>query len=167
MAVRDVILISSLVFMVGLGFFVINFSANKIITDLVSIPAINETSEAVEAFQGTSTAVDRLDYVVFGMFVGLILALIITGWYVGGNPLFMFVFFLVIVIGVILSMVLANAWSNITSASVFQTILPTFSATAKFPITNNIMTYLPIYTIVIGLLATVVMFSKPFVTRDL
>lgn len=159
---RDVILIGILVFMVGIGLFVVNFVTNTAVDAMVAVPLINSSTEARQAFTDTQdVANDRLDYVVFGLFIGLIFGFIIAGYFVGGEPIFMFFYFILTVIGVIVSMVLANTWNTVTTLPVFGTI-----AVDNMPITNNLMTYLPLYTTVIGILGTILMFIKPLVSKE-
>ena len=156
MAVRDVLLIGVLVFVLALGFFVIKFTADTVIAKMVSIPQINQSADTVKSLQGITTGVtNKLDMVVFGVFIGLVIALIITGWFVGGIPIFAFIYSLIVIMGVIFSTVLANVWQTITAKAVFGATL------SSFPISNHILNYLPLYTAVIGFIGLVVMFAKP------
>ena len=93
MSVRDVVFSGVLIFTIAITFFVINFAMNTMVDDMVAIEAINESSGAVDSLTGIKTMVSRLDYVVFGVYVGLVFAMIITGWFIGGNPIFMFISF--------------------------------------------------------------------------
>ena len=155
MAMRDVILVAVVLFTFGMAFFVINFVGNTMNTNLVAVATINESDAAVNAFGSMADTVDRLDYVLFALFLGLVLALIVTAWFVGGYPIFMFIYFLVIVVGVVISAVLANVWESVTSEVVFGATI------ANFPITNNLISNLPIYVAVVGFIGIVVMFAKP------
>lgn len=156
MAARDTVLIGVLVFMFAIGFFVIYNISNTVIDTMVSIPVINSSPSAVEALQGAQNVTNRMDYVIFGLFIGLVIALIITGWFIGGNPIFMAIYFLVVVMGVTFSTVLSNVWETTSQASIFG------STVTHFPITNNLMNNLPLYIAVIGFLGLVVMFAKPY-----
>lgn len=156
MAAKDVILTGILVFIFAIGFFVVFFMSNVVTTRMMGIAAINQSQAAVEALQGSQAVAQKMDYVVFGLFIGLVLAMIITSWYVGANPIFMFIYFLVIVLGVTFSTMLSNVWETITQSSIFGTTIN------YFPISNNLLTNLPLYTAVIGFLGLVVMFAKPY-----
>jgi hypothetical protein len=109
------------------------------------------------AFTDINKSTNRTDYLTLGLFIGFAFALIITGYYIGGHPIFMFFYFLVTGVGVYLSMLLANIWYNISTASVFG------STVVNLPITNHILTYLPYYTIGFGVLGMVMMFAKPYI----
>ena len=156
MAARDVVLIGALVFTFAIGFFIIHFVMNTTVDSMISIGEINESDAAVSQFEGIKDMTDRLDYVVFGLFIGLVLALIITGWFVGGNPIFMFIYFIVVVIGTVVSFVLANVWETVSNSAQFGTTI------LSFPLSNNLMLNLPIYMAVVGFVGIVVMFAKPY-----
>lgn len=156
MAANDVILIGVLVFMFAIGFFVLFNVSGTVINTMIGIPAINESTHAVEVLQGTEQMTLRLDYVIFALFIGLTLALIITSWFVAGNPIFMVLYFFVVVMGVIFSAVFSNIWETTSGASVFGTTV------ASFPITNNLMVNLPTYLAIVGFVGIIVMFAKPY-----
>ena len=132
---------------------------NESLDSMLNIEAINESEETVEAFEKMKEVYDRFDYIVFGLFIALTLALIITGWYVGGHPIYMFIYFIVVIISVIASTIFANIWEQVSQASVFGTTINTF------PITNNLLLNLPIYIAVIGFIGFIVMFAKPYIER--
>jgi len=159
MAARDILFIAILLFGFAIGFLMVHLVVTSVVDRMVAVPTINESSSALESIQMSKTLLGRLDYVVFGLFIGLVLSLIITGWFVGSNPLFMFVYFLVVVIGVVLSTVLANVWEDVSQMS-------TFGATVlSFPITNHLLLNLPMYVGVVGFIGIVVMFAKPYVAN--
>jgi len=156
---KDVIVVTAVLFAFALAFFTINFTAKTLVTNIMAVPAMNSSTNAVEAWEGINTTVDRTDYLFFGLFIALVLSTIITAWFVGGNPIFAFLYVLVLIISVPASAIFANVWSDFTTSSIFGTTIN------SFPITNHIITYLPFYTIAIAILGMVVLFSKPFVSR--
>lgn len=157
MAVRDVILVGIIMFTVGIIFFVINFTSNTIIDKVMEIPTINESAPTVAVFAGVDEKVnDRMDYMVFGLFLALTLGIIITGWFVGGVAIFAIIYIIVIVLAVVFATVLSYVWQQVTPASVFGTTI------AAFPLTNHILSWLPYYIAVIGFIGVVVMFAKPY-----
>lgn len=160
MSARDIVVIAIMLFTFSIAFFVVHFVFSTITDDMINIPTINETSEVVIAFEGVQETVGRLDYLIFGLFIAFTLALIISGWFIGGIPIFMFIYFIVVVISVVLSTVLANTWETISQASVFGTTI------TAFPITNNLMLNLPIYISIIGFIGIIVMFAKPMVSEE-
>jgi len=157
MAARDILLVGVLIFTFAIGFFTIHYTVNTTVDQLIAEPSINESAAATETMTVSKTISNRLDYVIFGLFIALVLGVIITGWFVGGNPIFMFIYFIVVVIAVVLGMIFSNVWTNISESSIFGTTV------TYFTITNNIMVNLPIYLAIIGIIGLVVMFAKPYV----
>jgi len=162
---RDILFIAIIIFGLAIGFSVINYMMGETVSRMIEIPAINESSSAVEALQGINTVTARLDYVIFGVFLALVLGLIITSWFIGGNPIFMFVYFIVVVITVVISTVLANTWEMISQGAIAATVFGNVTINA-FPLTNNLMLYLPIYISVIGFIGIVIMFAKPAIQNE-
>jgi hypothetical protein len=155
MSARDVIVAAIVIFGIGMGMFVINFMMGTTVDSMLGIGAINESESVVTAFEGIDSVTARFDYLVLGVFIALTLGIIITGWFVAGNPIFMFIFFIVTIIGVVISTLLANLWEEVSQASVFGTTI------TAFPITNNLLINLPIYVAILGFIGLVIMFAKP------
>lgn len=157
---RDVILIVIVIFVLALGTFVAHFMMNTAANGMLAVPTINSSSSTVTALESAKTVSSQYDYLVFAVFIGMTLALIITGWFVGGNPIFMFIYFLIVIIGVVLAAIFSNVWEQISQASVFG------STVVSFPITNHLLTWLPMYASIIGILGLIVMFAKPFISPE-
>lgn len=156
MAVRDVVMIGIVMFVLGMGLFVVYFTSRTMMDAMLAVPTLNQTEELSEVFEGTTRTINKIDYFLFSLFIGLILALIISGWFIGGNPLFMFIYFIVVVITVAISPLLSNTWESITTMPIFGGTL------AAFPITNHIILNLPVYISVIGIIGMIAMFAKPY-----
>ena len=65
---NNVILIMALLFVFGIGFFIINFIMGEVTEQMIDIPAIKESEGAVESLEGIGKVTGRLDYLVFGLF---------------------------------------------------------------------------------------------------
>ena len=156
MAARDVLMIGVLLFTFAIGFFIINYVVGEVVTDMTETPTLNDTTGFSDTMGGITKVTGRLDYVVFGLFIGLILSLIITGWFIGGNPIYMFIYFIVTIIAVVLATFFANVWEQVSETAIFGTNV------ASFTLTNNIMLNLPIYMAVVGFIGLIAMFAKPF-----
>jgi len=160
MSARDVVLIAVLTFVFAIGVFIIFFLNSTATEKLLSIPTVNESNITRTSLQAIEDKVtSRFDYLVFGLFIGFVLALIITGFLVGGHPIFSFIYFIFIVIAIILSTVLSNVWDTVTSASVFGTTI------THFNISNHLLSNLPIYMVVVGFIGMVVLFAKPYIVN--
>jgi len=160
MSAADVLMIGVLIFAFGLGFFVVNYMMDNVVDDMVGMSQINSSNATVTALESVKDTAARMDYVVFGLFIGLVLGLIVTSWFIGGNPMFMFIYFIVWVIAVVITTVLANTWETVTDMVIFGTTI------TDFPLTNNLMLYLPIYIAVVGFIGFVIMFAKPYMQGE-
>lgn len=160
MAAKDVIFIAVAVFVAVVGFFIFHSVSTTITNEMQNITAINESPEAVQALQDTAVATSRMDMVAFAFFIGLLFALIITGWFVGGHPIFMFIYILAIVVGVIVAAILSNVWEEVT-------VMPVFGGTIlDFPIMNHLINNFPYYIAVVGIIGLLAMFGKAATTKD-
>lgn len=155
MAARDVVLIGVLVFALAIISFVVYFVANRATNQMLNMPAINQSASTVEVLKTVETNSNRLDGFIFAVFLGLSLSLILTGYFIGGHPIFMIFYFIVIVAAVFASMILANTWESTTNASLFG------STITHFPLTNHVILNLPIYIVIVGMLGMIAMFAKP------
>lgn len=154
---RDIVLVMVLVFSFAVAAFLIHFTVATLSDNLMNTSVINESTDAISMLeQGKDKALDRLDYFIFIVFMGLIISIIIMGWFVGGHPIFMFLYFIVLLVTVVLSTVLSNIWVEITGLAVFGSTL------IEFGIMNNIISNLPIVMSVVGFLGMIVMFAKPY-----
>ena len=155
MAARDVMFIAVIVFSLGIAFLIAHLFLSSVVTQITLIPTVNESSASLGAFQSMVTLSNRFDYIIFGVFIGCVLGMIISAWFVGGHPIFMFAYFCVAAITVVISTILANTWETVSTSSAFGTTV------SHFPLTNHLLNYLPIYAGVIGFIGLVVMFGKP------
>jgi hypothetical protein len=157
MSSEDVVVAAVLVFMFALGFFVVYNVSGTVTTRMLGMSQINSSAAAVTALQGSQKVSNMMDYVVFGVFIAVVLGIIITGWFIGGNPIFMGIYFLITVVAVVFSTVLSNVWETVTQSSIFGTTI------THFPIANNILLNLPLYIGIVGFVGLVVMFAKPYI----
>lgn len=160
MAAKDVIVITVVVFVFAVAFLISHYALNQGFNQMKNNTVFNESETAQSVLSASQDLTARFDYIVLVIFLALCLAMIITGWLVGGHPIFMFFYFIVIVIGVVLGAILANAWETISTNVTFITTL------GSFPITDHIVSALPIYTTIIGFIGMVVMFAKPFLVNQ-
>lgn len=151
---KYILAIGGILFALGIGSFITYFVTQQVVDQLVAIPVINESTEAVTAFNQMKTTQARTDYLLFAVFIGLTLFMIITGYISGTNPIFAAVYFIILVIAVVISPILSNIWEDVSTASVFGTTV------SNFPISNHILLNLPIYITVVGIIAFVAMFVR-------
>jgi hypothetical protein len=155
MEARDILIMAVLLFVVGIGIFVSFFMNTTFTRELRTVSQINSTPEAMTALDSTDRALNLSDYLYFSVFVGFCLFIIISGWFIGGHPIFMIFYIIFIIVSVILGAIFANTWETISAE-------PTFAlTTSSFPLLNNIMAHLPMYLAIMGFISIVVVFAKP------
>lgn len=156
MAARDILFIGVALFSLGLALYVGYYLSNTAANALLAEEQLNYSSEVRESFQSIKTQSARFDYIFFIIFIALVLSLIITGFLARTHPVFAFLYILVIILAVIVSMVLANTWETVSRNA-------TFGANYEnFRITDHILSNMPVYMAIIGGIGLFVVFAKPF-----
>ena len=121
-----------------------------------AVPAVNASGQASQVLTTTSNQLDKMDWGLFAIFLGLLLAMLITSWLVPTHPIFIVGYILIAIVGVILSSILSNVWEMIA-----DTLTLGGSVVAHFPIMNFLMLRYPIFVTVTAFIGLVVMFAKP------
>ncbi len=91
-------------------------------------------------------------YIVFG---GLVLATLVSAWFTRTYPVFLPVFFILLVVSVIVGVAMSNAYYELSQAATFTT------AAAQQSNVAFMMNKLPYIALVIGIVSIIVMFIKP------
>lgn len=152
----DVLLIAAFLGALGIAFFISYYVVLEATDQIINTTVVNESVPAVTAFQSVYTTADRIDYFILAFFIGSLLAMIITSYYVGSNPIFMMIYFIIVLISVVVSMIFSNTWESISEASIFGTTI------TAFPITDHLLTFLPWYIAGVGFIGIITMFAKPY-----
>lgn len=158
MTATDVVYTTVALVGLALTLFICLYAGNAVLDGLQDSGALSTTANtSVESVQ--TGALAKTDYLVFASFIGLALAIIILSWFIGGNPIFFFIYFLVNAVCVVVAAILSNVWYDVTTQPVFSSTL------ALMTKTNHIMTYLPFYMAVIGVIGIIVAYAKPYVSE--
>jgi len=157
---RDLILIPVIILAFAIGFFAVFYITGEVVDQMTANEQINQTEQTVDVLNNMKTLSNRMDYVIFAVFIGLAIALIITTWFIGGHALFMIIYFILAVIMVALSAIFANVWDTFSGASIFG------ATVASFPLTSHILSNFPIYVAIIAGLGTLTMFAKPYFINE-
>ncbi len=162
MAVRDVIFIAVIIFAFAIVFTTIFYAGDQMITRSLNSSVLGQYNASNASLHAVQTKVlPRFDDIIFALFIGLILGLMITSWFIGGNPIFMAVYFIGIVVAVVVSSVLAYVWDMYITKTPFNTFV-----VKSFPITNHLIHNFPYYIAIVGCLGMLVMFAKPYVSTQ-
>ena len=136
-----------------------NLTYNKIADKLVNNTQINSSTSAVNVLQEQRTIMNRLDLISFGFMMALLLAVIIIGYFVAANPIYSFIYLIVLIIVIIASGMMSFGWDKVSKSTMIV------QYTRNLPVTNNIMQNLPLYTTLIGFIGMISLYAKPFISR--
>jgi len=157
---QDILATGVILFVLALGIVIIHYATDTVLVDMITNPIINDSNTTVGVLQDTKDLTNRFDYIVFGVFIGLILSAIVGGYLSGGaHPVLMFIYFLILVVAIVVASLLSYVWLEPLSTSNLATTIST-----SFPITNHLITYLPIYVSGISFIGLIIMFLKRFAT---
>lgn len=159
-SIQDIGLAMVFLFVAAILFLTVKYSYTQFVDTATENTQINSSAAAVEVLDKTKDLTNRFDYVVFVLLVGFVLAVIITGWLVGGNPLFSFIYFIALVILVAVSSVLSFVWEKVSTKAIF------IDTVAELPITDLIMSNFPVYITILGFVGMLVLFAKPSFTQQ-
>jgi hypothetical protein len=155
MDMTDIVVIGAVLLGLAVSMFTLAFVFNQAETVLLAESHFNETTESRGAIDHISDITARYDYIFFMSFMGIVLAIMVGSWFLSGNPIFLIVYVILWMIGIVVAVPLSNGWETISTKVVFGATL------SSFPITNHIMNLLPIYITVIGFMGLILMFLKP------
>lgn len=143
--------------MLGLAFASIIFATvfNSLTEEMKDIPGIpNNTISTIQTAQ--TSAPKLLDFLVFFTFVAFFIGLIISSIYIDVNPAVLIVFIVFLIIAVLLSGQVSNAYNQFVHDDAL-------SVTAEgFPLTNMLIggKYFPIIILVVGAIVVVILYGK-------
>ena len=139
--------------MTSMIFVTIKFASDLTYPKLLNNTIMKSSNASIRAMTAGEKVSDRLDYIVFILFISMAFAMILAAYFAGSHHVFMVIFFIIIVIAVILAMVMGAVWEKLTT-SVLATQINTM------PLTKHLMDYLGAYTTAIGLLGCFAMFLR-------
>ncbi len=153
---RDIMLSGIMIFTLAISFITLHYSWGQAAAKMLNNTQLNYSEDFRNSINATTKVTNRLDNIIFVMMIGFFLLTIILSWFVAGNPIFTFIYFLFIIIITIVSAVLSYGWEKIAATSYFSTLVP-----ANFPLTNYILNNFPIFMMAMGFIGMIVMFAKP------
>lgn len=156
MSAENSIIIAAIGFAVALVLLTAFYAGNSMVNAMVQNSQVNSSESTRTSLLAGQTQFNKFDYIYFAFFIGVVLSTIIAGFLVGGHPIFMGIYFIVVIISSIVAAIISNVWETFTGTSQF------IASAASFPITNHIMGLLPMYAVITGILGMIAMFAKPY-----
>lgn len=133
---------------------IVGYIAPEISNELVkNIGISSEINNSLIAT--TNTAQNTLPVVWLFLFGGLMLGLFATAWFVPSHPIFAPVFGILMVITVLVSVALSNAYEELTNNAILA------GAAAEQGVVVFIMINLPLLSVILGAIIMVISFAKP------
>lgn len=158
--IQSILTILFLLFVVGILFLFVNHFTNdlfgKFNTFFENSPSYNNTDAHVALQKIVSVDNQAYDYAYLGLLFGSMMALAFTAYATRISPIFFWVYMILAIVVVALSVMLSNMWQQIADD-------PTFAVTiTHFPIMNMLLgTYYPTFGIVITAIVMIFLFGKP------
>lgn len=155
----DNIAVAVLLFVAAIGLLLMVGLFSNLSTNLESKLRLLSDNSSIEdglaGVQSLNTVVDRTDSLFVALFIGTVISIIVTGFFIGGHPIMTFVYFLFIVVGVAVSMILRYIFEQFVAHDFFA------AAVVHLPAMNYIMSNLPLLMAGVGILGVIAFFSRP------
>lgn len=152
----DVAVTAIVLFTFSIVFIICVFTYNQIATGMQNNTIIQSSNATMTVLDAGKATINKLDYIFFILFIGLMLSIIIASFFIPANSIFTFIYFIALVVIVATSAILSNVFEKITANGYFNAI-----ATTNLPITNYLMNNLPMYVTIVGFIAMVLLYAKP------
>jgi hypothetical protein len=111
----------------------------------------NPTGQQV--LSNTNNAVNLFDFILFLGYIGVHLGIIITSFFLKSHPVGLILVIFLMVILVIVAVPISNTYSDMVEETVFDNV------NSDFPITHNILLYLPILEVVWSVLNGIILYG--------
>jgi hypothetical protein len=152
--VSDMLMFVVTIFVLAVGLFVLMYIIPSITSGL-NTAGLNNTAEgasAINSMDGTFTGMLNNGFML--LFVGLTISVMITSFLVRTHPIFLFLYIIFLIVTVILSFYLGNAYAQMSNNPIFAGML----SDATF--FNLVMGHIAEITIAVGALSMIIVFSK-------
>ena len=155
-SVEDTTTIVVTVFAGAIIFFAAFYIFGNIADTFMVTEELNDT-QVQPIWQSLKDLTARFDYIILVIFIALSLAMMVSAYLVGGNPLFTLFYFIGVIIIVIVSSLISNIWATISLKEPISSY-----ALASFGITDHLLTFLPVYISIIGVFGLLLTFVRPY-----
>ena len=133
--------------------FVLNFFLK--FNEATSGVFVNESAAVMESTANTFTVLDNAYVFLIG---GLVLALIVSAFFIQTNPIFFIVFLVGLLVTVIVSAPISNMFMNLTASEQLS------NATIVLPNTVLYTSQLPLIVMIAGIIFIIVLYAKGWFT---
>lgn len=160
-SIQDIVIGGVILFLFATSLFFAGFLTKKIDNALLQNSDIANVQNINASMQKVENVINSYDYVFMAVFLLFCISLIVTSFFIGGNPLFIVVYTIFILFAVIFSPILSNTWEDFTTKPVFM--INGVTEISHYPISNYILTHLPTFLGILGAVGMISLFAKPYV----
>jgi len=153
--VTDIIFIAAILFSVGLASFFIVDMSHRINFKFAEVQVVNDTPQAVTVLASVDSSINYMDYIYLSVFISFFLAIIISGYLVGGYPVMVPIYFIIVMLFTFVAVILQLVIIDLAATPQFVSMM------ATLPITSFIMQRLGYFIAIMGLIGIISMYAKP------
>lgn len=154
MNIQDMVTMGAILLACGLVLWLSSFMGKEVLTRFEATPVVANNSLAVEVVNNSMVPFGRFDWIFMGFFVGFMLFTWISAFFIGGNPVFTWIYIIIMALVLLITPALSNVWQIWTANPT------TIGELSNFPLTNFIMSGLPLYVFLIQIVGLVILFAK-------
>ena len=137
------------IFLLIVGY-VVPLISNELVTQIGISPEINNSLNV-----GISVAEHTLPTLWLIMFVGSMLGVFITSYFIDTHPVFVPAFVILLIVAILVAIPISNAYEQLSETAIFT------STSIQQTIVFFMMTNLPFLAFIIGLISMIVAYAKP------
>lgn len=149
----DTLIFVITIFILAAGFFVIIFIIPSI-TGGLKTAGLNNSAEGTSAIASLDSFTGVINNGFLMLFVGLLMSIMITSFLVRTHPIFLFLYIFFLIITLLLSLYLGNAYNTLENNPIFATAL----SNASF--LHWVMNYIFEIALAVGALSMIIVFAK-------
>lgn len=154
MSAQDLIIYAAIILAAGFCLVIGHYLWTNISDAINNTVGIAETNIVSETIIKADTVFDMYDSLLVFLQLGLLVAVVVSFFYLDTHPVFFFTSLFILIMAVIIGAVFSNVWFELGAGTMGATI------TSSFPQSDWIMDNLPIFVLITGVVGFVVLYGK-------
>lgn len=140
-------------------FHLITLKMENVASTIPTNNLVNMTNVNNMTFIPLDNALGTLNNIAIAIAIGMLLNILVSNFLIKAHPSFFFLYVGIVILGVIISMLVSNAYENLLNTSILGTTMQTSMSSGTF-----LMLHLPVWVTIFGFLGAVFLFMG--ITRD-
>ena len=149
----DILTLVITLFVLAVGLLVLMFVVPAITGGLKSA-GLNNTQAGSDAVAGIDNLTSVINYGYLMLFVGLMLSVLISSFFIRSHPIFMFLYIFFLAISIMLSIYLGNAYYSLEQSPIFATMI------SQATFLHLVMSHIAEISLAVGALSIIIVFAK-------